>query len=878
MNKKFLSAILFGALMVSSTGTFVSCKDYDDDIDRIDTELSDLKSQLNALQAKIDAGKYITNVTTTADGITITLNDGTSYPITNGKDGKPGEDGKPGAAGDKIEVNEDGYFVINGKPTEWMAVKKDQLGQVVKVKTPTVSEDGCWVFYDEKGEAHPTTIKVAPVTAVENADKSWTLAVFAADGTAQTIKVPTAASLLSEIVVAPNGQGGVTGATAGVKVTSYTFRRPNEWKGPRALVANNSKVYAVTGLDIRVNPVSVDVTDVPFTLVNTKNATFPQIKYTATAESGDNALTFPGINGRAANTGNGLWTLGMKSFILSESEATTFSRALANASRVAYAVTAGTDTRSLYNVSITTGTAATLSSVQVRNMANSQATLATANPTAQEITVDVNKVYTIDPVDSEAFYDMYFTVSDLDKRTYGIVYDNEARTFTVTNRPDVVTTDLHFMMNVTTLDNNGSIKVAQYKVKLSSNVDAPVSYDAVTYNIANLYNSSANDDFFNIDLDILKNALGNNYATWGNNVELANTQYYIGEKANGSDKVALSTTSHALSTSIRNANNGTTTDVNTAKNIRVAVNKTTTGNTLKLDKQYYLTVEFKTASASLNSIVIPVTFTAPSVAEQFTPKAGYVVNGTINAYYYNVENKNIELNRYFDAMDTDATLAPKTNDAVAKVGNITYASNGLADLTTGVLSLKEVEQNAATGEELGYGKVLTINANNDFYKNSYWAYSTDSKKATSFTIKVMSPIFEGTITPATGSSIKVIANAEKGYDITADMITAKDYTGVTTYNIMPDKTGNPNTEDVWESAQIAKVSVAKKGGDNNTYIKSVEMTAFTAAAGDTPAKLGTINVKAEPLPNDTPSTIIVTVEDAWGYRSAQEVAVTIATK
>ena len=40
MNKKFLSAILFGALMVSSTGTFVSCKDYDDDIDGINKELS----------------------------------------------------------------------------------------------------------------------------------------------------------------------------------------------------------------------------------------------------------------------------------------------------------------------------------------------------------------------------------------------------------------------------------------------------------------------------------------------------------------------------------------------------------------------------------------------------------------------------------------------------------------------------------------------------------------------------------------------------------------------------------------------------------------------------------------------------------------------
>ena len=51
MNKKFLSAILFGALMVSSTGTFVSCKDYDDDIDNINKELSTLKGDLSALQA-----------------------------------------------------------------------------------------------------------------------------------------------------------------------------------------------------------------------------------------------------------------------------------------------------------------------------------------------------------------------------------------------------------------------------------------------------------------------------------------------------------------------------------------------------------------------------------------------------------------------------------------------------------------------------------------------------------------------------------------------------------------------------------------------------------------------------------------------------------
>lgn len=43
MNKKFLSVVLFGALLASSAGTFTSCKDYDDDI--------------NGLQEQIDANK-----------------------------------------------------------------------------------------------------------------------------------------------------------------------------------------------------------------------------------------------------------------------------------------------------------------------------------------------------------------------------------------------------------------------------------------------------------------------------------------------------------------------------------------------------------------------------------------------------------------------------------------------------------------------------------------------------------------------------------------------------------------------------------------------------------------------------------------------------
>ena len=98
MNKKFLSAVLFGALMVSSTGTFVSCKDYDDDID------------------KVDAGKYVTNVVKNGDGITVTWSDNSTSTIETIK-GDKGEDGKNGTVVTII----DGYWAFDGVKSEYPA-------------------------------------------------------------------------------------------------------------------------------------------------------------------------------------------------------------------------------------------------------------------------------------------------------------------------------------------------------------------------------------------------------------------------------------------------------------------------------------------------------------------------------------------------------------------------------------------------------------------------------------------------------------------------------------------------------------------------------------------------------------------------------------
>ena len=58
MNKKFLSAILFGALMVTSTGTFVSCKDYDDDIDEINGKIDKIETTLSELSQRLATRVY----------------------------------------------------------------------------------------------------------------------------------------------------------------------------------------------------------------------------------------------------------------------------------------------------------------------------------------------------------------------------------------------------------------------------------------------------------------------------------------------------------------------------------------------------------------------------------------------------------------------------------------------------------------------------------------------------------------------------------------------------------------------------------------------------------------------------------------------------
>lgn len=271
MNKKIFSAALFGALMALSAGTFTSCKDYDEDIDRIDTELSGIKSQLEALETKINEGKWITSVTPSTDGLTITLSDGQTYNITNGKDGQNGQDGAAGAAGTEWTISEDGYWVCNGEKTDVKAVGQDgEKGEPGQQEVKF--ENGKWFlwngteFVEFKGAATSGNI---PFYYTDPNDQNYTiLVVFDENGqNKKEIRLPMNEGLAQISVL--NGSS---------LIVNYTIAGEIKWDGAKAVPAKGD--YLITqsfdSLLVQVTPTNYDLAAIPsFSLVNSLNEVAP---------------------------------------------------------------------------------------------------------------------------------------------------------------------------------------------------------------------------------------------------------------------------------------------------------------------------------------------------------------------------------------------------------------------------------------------------------------------------------------------------------------------------------------------------------------------------------------------------------------------------
>ena len=293
MNKKFLSAILFGALMVSLTGTFVSCKDYDDDIDEINKELTDLKSKLSDLESKVNAGgAYVTKIESVDGGFKVSVSDGTSYNLTVAS----------AAAGSKVVIDDKtGEISIDDKATGWFATTGE--GEEAVDMTPYV-KDGYWYLYDKTAkEFVKSEYKAAGNAYAVVANGICTLNIPDADGKMQTIQLPTTSAAITGVQFINVDDGAVEPTPAYALNYGVATKDNAEWDGPKgAITKDQLLVGTIEPLTLQVYPSSADLSNADIKLVGSDGTVAP-VKVTATP--------FEGVITKAASA-NGLWNLNIR--------------------------------------------------------------------------------------------------------------------------------------------------------------------------------------------------------------------------------------------------------------------------------------------------------------------------------------------------------------------------------------------------------------------------------------------------------------------------------------------------------------------------------------------------------------------------------------
>ncbi len=300
MNKKFLSAILFGALMVSSTGTFVSCKDYDDDIDAINKELTDLKSKLSDLESKVNAGgAYVTKIESVDGGFKVSVSDGTSYNLTVAS----------AAPGSKVVIDDKtGEISIDGKATGWFATTGE--GEEAVDMTPYV-KDGYWYFYDKAAKDFvKSEYKAAGDAYAVVKDGVVTLHMPDESGKMQSIVLPLTANALTAISLPAGLTIGNTVATDAaddaddaVEISSAKAAKL-DWKGPKGAIEKDQFLVGQIGVaDLVVSPKNYDLSAQKLTLVDSKGNVAP-VKVIATPNTFNSVI----VGSRAASE-NGNWNL-----------------------------------------------------------------------------------------------------------------------------------------------------------------------------------------------------------------------------------------------------------------------------------------------------------------------------------------------------------------------------------------------------------------------------------------------------------------------------------------------------------------------------------------------------------------------------------------
>ncbi|WP_455663731.1 PL29 family lyase N-terminal domain-containing protein [Phocaeicola sp.] len=860
MNKKFLSAILFGALMVTATGTFVSCKDYDDDIDRIDNSLNDLKSQIDALQTKVNEGKWITNLTSVTGGFTVTFSDGSSYTITNGEKGDTGAAGQDGKS---VEVK-DGYWYIDGEKTEYVAVTKGDLG---KVNVPYVNaEDGYWYFYNEKGEAVKSTYKAIGATYVVNADGIYTLYVPNADGEMQSIKLPTAGSTLSDVELL--GQISLSKLDQNVSQTTissdltvsykwiekivkvYDGNKETSWSAQKTVAKGQVLTTLApknTNLMARI-VAGADAADMSFTLKNSKGAQLP-ISLSAAAQ-------YTGLLSRSAS---GLYAIAL------DNTADTYATAAKYTEKFStglYALVEKSGFTSNYELGVT-ATEATVSEGKVDKVDGNSITGAVYE-------VNLNKANTISFTNPEFVYDYYVEAVDPTiANMFGFAADKANGTFTVTKLADKITT-ASFDVYVYKLHIDGKIYREQISIKPVRTLGAEV-----VYNLGEQTIKATGSMKMNVNLADMFTALGADADIWKNS-ELGVKSYTAAIKKDADD----SAQSFNVVYTYKKANGSVTTSINEATQFDLAPT-TVSGNaaTLEPGAAYTITITYKDKDAKdLNSIKVKFTPVMPKLSSYITKRTAVWNSNILMAYFVDpAANETPTLDSTYDLTTgftklgstkaEDKTVITFALDAEQKINGKKVVGDGMADISSNDITLHSTSING-TAKFWAYAQELNVNLTATYLDGAY-EFAEDEIKAAAFTVKVQSALEAGKIVPASGASITLpAAAAGEIAKLTPEMITGY------TYNNQPYSLFKTATSTAIAYKYTYINTVEFESTDNVIYtVEGVQDATWDKTANKEVA--GYVKIKSGNISQTTQTSIKVKVTDMYGYVKTAEIPLTI---
>ena len=928
MRKKYLSALLFGALLVTSAGTFTSCKDYDDDINNLQEQITANADAIKALEELVKAGKYVSAVSGNGNVITFTFTDGTTQQVTVESAEQETQ---------TVTIGEDGEVIINGEGTGFYTSKTPSQEEV-EAGLVKKGANGTWEVLGEDGNYTDTKIPVSGITVSGSEAEGYTFTIVDANGESTTVELPSAASAITDILFDTNkvknnnvkelGTANPLGSeVVGIAVNDFTFngtfngtellKNASDWKGNKKLPNDGDFIYSSPStLDIRINPVDANISTVPFYLTNTKNADLSPLKFNArpTQEDWEAPISKDNIGSRAV-TGNGLWTLSMDNVVIAKNSNNAIAQGINDAvnGKWAYALNAGHASRSLYDLSVKKAEAPVLSTLQLIQ----GGTISTAiTITDGTVSATADKKYKVgSPVylsfeNPSAVYDVYIEpVKSSDIDVYGLTFDQDAHSFTIGKNPDVSTVAASFELYVWTVDNEGQVRRETVKVNIDTEISAAAEYELQTHPVN--YAHPEKDNHFGIDLSIMKENLGTDgLQKWEQNVDLQETSFVgiytdvyctqSAARAIGSDDFKAYVVEKLDDNNKVNAHE---TNVDKANFIQVNVDNTKVNN-LELNKTYYFKFTFKNSDGDgLKTIIVPVQFTAPTLAAQFVKESAVFANGGNLAYaYLNVRDQltggansgvpAYSLKNAFVSMpastgvtltlaNDDKLIEDKTSKDLAGLGNSQGAATDRKvnfDENIKLYLKKDNILNDGTNRPFGYGQELTITAEDARYGTSTatagWIYANNDGKYT-FKIKVMSPIFEGTVT-AINSVFEIPAtDIVNGYKMTNKDIEGTTYNNIK-YAVLPDILGDNGAAD-WSRPDIEKVTadsentrVVRIGNNGNVYAAIPDTEDATILKEE-----GYIQVIPENIAETSEATVNVNVTDIWGYTKSNPITVKV---